>query len=73
MKNLSVILYLTLIGFLSTLFSSAVPLPIEVKPDVEINSERVLLMNRNRIEKSYFDIKSCELKKDLDSINLKYR
>lgn len=73
MKNLSTIMYVALIGFLSSIFSSVSPKPIEIKPDHSINSEHVYLSNRNRLEKDKFDKKINVFQSTLDSLKTKNR
>jgi len=68
MKNTTIILFALVIGFITSLFSSATPMPDEIKPDVGINSERKLLINQNRVLKSEILMKSKILKTEQDSI-----
>lgn len=71
MKNLTLFLYLALIGFLTSLFSSEVPKPKELKPDMSISAEHELQKNINRLENDKFKRNAYILKLSLDSIKNK--
>lgn len=71
MKNLTLFLYLALIGFLTSLFSSEVPKPKEVKPDMAISAEYELQKNINRLENDKFERNAYVLKLSLDSLKNK--
>lgn len=68
MKNTAIILFALMIGFITSLFSSATPMPEEVKRDTIINSEHKLLVNQNRVLKSEIKVKAIILKSEQDSI-----
>jgi len=71
MKNLTFILYLGFIGFLTSLFSSELPKMEAIKPSKAIEVEHKLLINTNRLEKDKFKRNSESLKISLDSLKNK--